>query len=137
MAVDYDEGRRLLAAHKATEAKLREWPSAVDVANEMRASTALSSWLYVQAEALLNPDPWRPISEREDKHKDGRKLDLWVRDYADGGFRVPDCKWGTPWSGAAPCWLELKPHPDARHDWEWQPIDFVPTHFREIKGPGQ
>lgn len=86
------------------------------------------------AEALLNPDPWRPIEEAP---KDGRRVDLWVKDYADGWFRIPDCKWSVPWPGADACWLENKPHPDALHDWEWQPIDFEPTHFRELKGPGQ
>lgn len=122
MAVDYEEGRRLLAECKRT---LRFG----DLQN-------LGRFMVTHAEALLNPDPWRPISELEAKHKDGRKLDLWVGDYADGGFRLPDCRWGTEYHGAEPCWLELKPHPDAQHDWEWQPIDFVPTHFRELKGPG-
>lgn len=139
MAVDYEEGRRLLAEKKSAEKAFdtAEAPSDEQY-NELNAAQgAFNNWLRWHAEALLNPDPWRPISELEDKHKDGRIIDLWVRDYADGGFRIPGCKWGIPWPGAAPCWLELKPHPDALHDWEWQPIDFAPTHFRELKGPGQ
>lgn len=137
MAVDYEEGRRLYDVWQAERAKL---PMILNEGHDTTARDVAHArfidWVEDHAEALLNPDPWRPISELEAKHKDGRKLDLWVGDYADGGFRLPDCRWGTEYHGAEPCWMELKPHPDARHDWEWQPIDFVPTHFREIKGPG-
>ena len=46
MAVDYDEGRRLLANFR-----------------EGRNREGFMLYLLHYAEALLNPDPWRPISK--------------------------------------------------------------------------
>lgn len=55
MAVDYDEGRRLLAgAEKARTGTLGEWAD---------AERSLDKFLRTHAEALLNPDPWRGIEE--------------------------------------------------------------------------
>lgn len=65
MAVDYDEGRRLLAEKKAAEKAFdtAEAPSDEQY-NELNAAQgAFNNWLRWHAEALLNPDPWRPISE--------------------------------------------------------------------------
>lgn len=130
MAVDYEEGRRLLAAHRTADARLRRWPSTVDVADEMRASTALSNWLFTHAEALLNPDPWRPIEEAP---KDGTAILAVV----DGEFEP-----GVPFDPDVVHW-----HPDygwVNLNWgsefscEYQPTHWKPVpHFRELKGPGQ
>lgn len=56
MAVDYEEGRRLLAEVNAATVD--------EVTNNIEYNAAtqeLSRFMLAHAEALLNPDPWRPV----------------------------------------------------------------------------
>lgn len=142
MAVDYEEGRRLLAAHKAAEAKLRRWPSAVDVADEMRASTALSNWLYAHAEALLNPDPWRPIEEAP---TDGKSV-LLACDYDRHGKQRVTLAWRDDQfdkSEISGCWIEGWFYDYQEDENTPMRVEFRPTHWKplptppEKEGPGQ
>ena len=127
MAVDYEalyaEGRRLLRDVESGQT-LADWGA------EIAAEDALKKWLRTHAEALLNTDPWRPIGEADGQiKKDEIIVDLWA-----GGDRYPECWWsGKRWvSYIAGNSGDLS----AKSEAQLYEI-FAPTHFREIKGPGQ
>lgn len=143
MAVDYEEGRRLLAARNEAQEKFGDTPKDTDMLIVARAEMAFDNWLHAHAEALLNPDPWRPIEEApqgevtEDvgcrgasewfegrvapKYQHGRPPYIIVRRRAwpqEDGWECPGEATYVP--GLIDAWRPLRP-----------------THFREIKGPGQ
>ena len=125
MAVDYEEGRRLLKAFGDAEYK---WETATEGgtrhgAPELHACEAaearLAEFMLTHAEALLNPDPWRPIEEAINiQHKEGVK-------YALAHQIDPD------WT----CLADGPPDEEGR--WYCDGWHVEPTHFRELKGPGQ
>lgn len=120
MTVDYEEGRRLwkeLSEGPPLYRDPREW----------------HRWCERNAEALLNPDPWRPISEAP---KDGTEV-LGFIDGKGENFNemvVMFCKKiyddGPFWTMHADDHVALEPT-------YWAPLPLYPTHFRELKGPGQ
>lgn len=135
MAVDYEEGRRLLAEKKAAEKAFdtAEAPSDEQY-NELNAAQgAFNNWLRWHAEALLNPDPWRPISEAP---KDVL-IDIWIDNGSGSGVRWAGCHYDQ----ICDQWRQNTPG----HSVKWVPAKAVthfclppdpPTHFRELKGPG-
>lgn len=129
MAVDYEEGRRLLASAKAWS-RANKASESYDAESHSWAVIQWENWISTNAEALLNPDPWRPISEADGQIKrDEVIVDLWAE-----GNRYPECWWsGKRWvsyiagnSGDLPANYEAQLYEISN-----------PTHFREIKGPGQ
>ena len=114
MAVDYDEGRRLLAAWRETIALLmtpnNHKESAIWAAKD-KAEKSMSDWMVTHAEALLNPDPWRPTS----KEPSALALRNTVEIYGSHiGSQLSDHL------------LDAATY-----------VEEVATHFRELKGPGQ
>lgn len=128
MAVDYEEGRRLLSYE-----------------NEFGRQELLA-WLFNNRHALLNPDPWRPISEaptdgtkivgRSEDNYDSEivwfgsceSLGLSDREAEDIGedSYFFESWWCNTVDGAVRLESEVAPT-------HWMPI----PHFRELKGPGQ
>lgn len=110
MAVDYDEGRRLLAAYEDAIAHRH----GEDIKT---ASADLKAFFHANREALLNPDPWRPISEATSDMPDNVKYILAHKD--------------------DPEWICLADGPPEDGRWYSDGWHVEPTHFRELKGPGQ
>lgn len=136
MAVDYEEGRRLLAEHQAAVEKyLARTGNVVDDADAFNdARIILADWLWRNAEALLNPEPWRPIGEAP---KDVL-IDIWIDNGNGSGVRWAGCHYDQ----ICDQWRQNTPG----HSVKWVPAKAVthfclppdpPTHFRELKGPGQ
>lgn len=125
MSVDYEEGRRLDQARKDARKKWSDDLSNQALIEIGRAERAFDEWLHANAEALLNPDPWRPIEELPEKWKDGRRLLLafWLHNKPDTEYCVVAASWidGEGWM--------------IDEETQWYP--YPPTHFRELKGPGQ
>lgn len=124
MAVDYEEGRRLFeeARHEHSDWEA-QWPL-----------NNLIEFLLTHAEALLNPDPWRPIEELPEHKRTSRDLLLKVPKKSWPGYRLVVGHWACDLSGE-----EQPPYKG------WYCDDGIelmrslpePTHFRELKGPGQ
>lgn len=137
MSVDYEEGRRLDQARKDARKK---WRWSDDLSNQAlieigRAEREFDEWLHANAEALLNPDPWRPIEELPEEWKDGRWIEAVVADSADDGARLTPGRVfvirhdGVTRSGHNLGW-SVYPGYGGAHDRTF-------SHFRELKGPGQ
>lgn len=127
MTVDYEEGRRLLAEYRQPHIMLSS-----KYTDERHA---LACFLLDHAEALLNPDPWRPISELPEEWKDGRWIEAVVADNADDGARLtPGRVFVIRHDGVTQSGYNL--------GWSVYPgyggvSDRTFSHFRNLKGPGQ
>jgi hypothetical protein len=123
MAVDYDEGRRLLAAWKAEPERHLAHPY------------DLTRFLLSHAEALLNPDPWRGIEELPEDWKDGRWIEAVVAKNNDERLHLSAGRVfvirhdGVTRSGFNMGWSVYPGYGGAS--------DRTFSHFRELKGPGQ
>ena len=88
-------------------------------------SERLRNAARTHAEALLNPDLWRPISEMTDELRDGRPIEFCdVRDtdwFVSAKFNADATMPNFPWY--------------TEDGISYQEASF--THFRELKGPGQ
>lgn len=127
MTVDYEEGRRLLKALGDAEARLAEW-------------------MITHAEALLNP--WRPISEAPPLPPPDYDWDTEIKTdpvivravKKDGTERIGEAYQSWVWT------VDENMEDVARASWWWAndscdccyyEMSETPTHFRELKGPGQ
>lgn len=137
MAVDYDEGRRLFEAWTKTREQYqldyadREYAFRnVDYQDVQWRQSDWLRWTETHAEALLNPDPWRPIEEA---------------DKGCGKYRGPSyATWHPKRNGwCRGCWNPRYHASKAEGYWQTdggsitQDRDDPPTHFRDLKGPGQ
>lgn len=119
MAVDYDEGRRLLAEVKQWET--RKGTPEYDVESHSFAIIRTNSFVVTHAEALLNPDPWRPIGEAPK-----RLCMVWGPEWSVHIAERVNGEWTTDGG-------DYLPADQLTH---WMPLPHPPTHFRELKGPG-
>lgn len=133
MAVDYEEGRKRHEALKQVRDRYTKECNSEDADDQIGAENDLYeaeqsylSWCDTHAEAILNPDPWRPRKTAvrvlgtpyQCRAKDG---DVgYVDGYVSGANGVP-CAVFIAEDG----YIELVPvHA------------LVAPHFRELKGPG-
>lgn len=140
MAVNYEEGRRLLAEVKQWEA--RKGTPEYDVESHSFAILRANSFVVTHAEALLNPDPWRPISEAP---TDGKSV-LLACDYdRHGKQRVSLAWWDDQFdkSEISGCWIEGWFYDYQEDENTPMRVEFRPTHWKplptppEKEGPGQ
>lgn len=147
MAVDYEEGRRLLAEREAAVKRYLEsnLDEDCDTANDV--ALELTAWFWRHVDAILNPDPWRPIEEApaQDMACFVCRSKAVFTDYKTG----QPSSFGEIRDWAEKCesafWLNGQLHQAgtghmyAEEDMseEWQPTHWMPIpHFRELKGPG-
>lgn len=98
-------------------------------------------FLIAHAEALLNPDPWRPIEEAP---KDGKSV-LLACDYdRHGKQRVSLAWWDDQFdkSEISGCWIEGWFYDYQEDENTPMRVEFRPTHWKPLpappeKGPGQ
>lgn len=142
MAVDYEEGRRLLKAKNIAFIACNRWPTDIRKNILSAATQDLKDFLFSHAEALLNPDPWRPISEAP---TDGKSV-LLACDYdRHGKQRVSLAWWDDQFdkSEISGCWIEGWFYDYQEDENTPMRVEFRPTHWKplptppEKEGPGQ
>lgn len=95
---------------------IRDKQGKVDKSDPTVISMEVAAARFGELRALLNPDPWRPISEATSDMPDNVKYVLAHKD--------------------DPEWICLADGPPEDGEWYSDGWLVEPTHFRELKGPG-